>query len=643
MKQIILLSVLAIFGINQSNAQVKIGGTGSPNANAVLELDGGTNKGFLLPRVNTTQMGAMNTAPDGMMIYNSTDGFTYLRKGAAWQKITDATNTSGFALPYAGTSSNLGTAFAITQTAGFGDGMSVTHSGGGNALITHNGNNRLNTTSGNTGIGIPTGINDAPTLGRLVVRGVVGNTSAVFGDKTTGVSIENAFPGIAFNAYYNAGSKNLADGYSARISHNPVDGKMVFNSTSAAGTAGNSNDASQITRMVIDAAGNVGINTPSPLYKLNVKANNQGIVQETTDGTMRMGFYTNTTTGAILQTSSNHDLSFATNNSLPLMTLKTGGNFGVGTTTPAYKITSKGDGVGIAQESADGGVKVGFYANSGGAFVETITNHPLFFATADGAAQATLSTAGNFGVGTTVPAYKLTAATDGIGIAQENANGTVKMGFYTNASGAILETITNHPLNFATNDGVPSAVLTTGGNFGIGPSVTPTNRLDVGGRIRLRKEGAFGSGIWMDGPTVAQNTLFGMLDNNNFGFYSNTSGWKHYFDAVDGTVRFGTTQKAAGYLLNVGGKIISEEVRVQLRAAWPDYVFAKNYVLKPLDQLEKYIAENNHLPNMPSAAEIEKDGQLLGDVQRRLLEKVEELTLYIIDLKKEIDLLKKSK
>jgi hypothetical protein len=101
------------------------------------------------------------------------------------------------------------------------------------------------------------------------------------------------------------------------------------------------------------------------------------------------------------------------------------------------------------------------------------------------------------------------------------------------------------------------------------------------------------------------------------------------------------------FLLAVDGKIISEEVRVQLVEDWPDYVFHSDYPLRPLDDLAKDISTLGHLPGIPAAAEVERNGFELGEMQRRLLEKVEELTLYVIQLnemnallQKEIELLK---
>ena len=102
-----------------------------------------------------------------------------------------------------------------------------------------------------------------------------------------------------------------------------------------------------------------------------------------------------------------------------------------------------------------------------------------------------------------------------------------------------------------------------------------------------------------------------------------------------------TTLPATGYLLSVNGKIMAEEVRVQLDADWPDYVFGKNYKLKPLSEVEKFIAANNRLPDIPSAEQVSKEGIQLGDMQKRVMEKIEELTLYVIQLDKENQQLKK--
>lgn len=91
-----------------------------------------------------------------------------------------------------------------------------------------------------------------------------------------------------------------------------------------------------------------------------------------------------------------------------------------------------------------------------------------------------------------------------------------------------------------------------------------------------------------------------------------------------------------GYKLAVAGSMIAESVRVMVQSTWPDYVFAKEYVLPELKSLDDHIKENGRLPDIPSAADAEKEGVDLGDMNIRLLKKVEELTLYLIDQNKKL-------
>lgn len=97
-----------------------------------------------------------------------------------------------------------------------------------------------------------------------------------------------------------------------------------------------------------------------------------------------------------------------------------------------------------------------------------------------------------------------------------------------------------------------------------------------------------------------------------------------------GNVGIGTSQIPAGYKLAVNGKIICEEVKVKLSSNWPDYVFKHDYKLMPLSELKKFINDKNHLPDIPSADEVEMEGNSIGDMQSKLLLKIEELTLYLV-------------
>ncbi len=97
-----------------------------------------------------------------------------------------------------------------------------------------------------------------------------------------------------------------------------------------------------------------------------------------------------------------------------------------------------------------------------------------------------------------------------------------------------------------------------------------------------------------------------------------------------GNVAIGGENFATGYKLSVEGKVICEEVKVSMQVDWPDYVFNENYKLMPLRGLKKFINDNKHLPNIPTADDVRSSGVELGEMQRLLLEKVEELSLYII-------------
>ncbi len=102
----------------------------------------------------------------------------------------------------------------------------------------------------------------------------------------------------------------------------------------------------------------------------------------------------------------------------------------------------------------------------------------------------------------------------------------------------------------------------------------------------------------------------------------------------NGNVSIGT-KDGQGYKLAVKGHMIAEEIVVKLHANWPDFVFTKDYGLMSLDEVASFIEENNHLPNIPSANKVSEEGINLGEMDAKLLQKIEELTLYVIQLKKE--------
>jgi len=126
------------------------------------------------------------------------------------------------------------------------------------------------------------------------------------------------------------------------------------------------------------------------------------------------------------------------------------------------------------------------------------------------------------------------------------------------------------------------------------------------------------------------------------GAAENFAGYFHGNVKVTSTLQVGSAAIPVGYVASVDGKIACEEVFIALSGAWPDYVFNENYPLLSLEEFEKSVKENKHLPGMMPAVEVaSNNGYLIGDLQQKTLEKVEELSLYIIELNNRVKILEK--
>lgn len=103
-----------------------------------------------------------------------------------------------------------------------------------------------------------------------------------------------------------------------------------------------------------------------------------------------------------------------------------------------------------------------------------------------------------------------------------------------------------------------------------------------------------------------------------------------------GAVGVGTDEIPDGFLFAVNGKVIAEELQIQLKGEWPDFVFDADYDLMSLNELEGFVKTNRHLPGIPNENEVKEQGGVnLGEISTALLQKVEELTLYVIELNKQ--------
>jgi len=189
------------------------------------------------------------------------------------------------------------------------------------------------------------------------------------------------------------------------------------------------------------------------------------------------------------------------------------------------------------------------------------------------------------------------------------------------------------------------------GYVGIG-TTTPDCQLHIKGGLAIqnptlpydsRGDAGIRAGIMFGTNHATNNAMFWISPDATIGNRLHIGCGLNYSDnglltiLNNGNVGIGNTNP--GYRLEVNGTIRSKAIKVEVEN-WPDYVFADDYPLKDLSEVEQYINANNHLPDVPAAETMEQQGVNLGEMNRLLLKKVEELTLYLIQQQKEIDALK---
>lgn len=184
--------------------------------------------------------------------------------------------------------------------------------------------------------------------------------------------------------------------------------------------------------------------------------------------------------------------------------------------------------------------------------------------------------------------------------------------------------------------GLKNFLINTTGFVGIG-TTSPVSKLTI-----LTPNNATGfthmsdQGIVLATSVGGISATIGTSSNHTFRLIANSQAVINITPV--GNVGIGTTNPT--YKLSVLGNIRCTEAVVE--TGWADFVFDKEYRLTSLEDVEKFIQVNNHLPNIPSADEIQKNGLHLGEIQTKMMAKIEELTLYLIEANKRIINLEKA-
>lgn len=222
----------------------------------------------------------------------------------------------------------------------------------------------------------------------------------------------------------------------------------------------------------------------------------------------------------------------------------------------------------------------------------------------------------------------------------ENVSGSLQSYLGHTASGTndfayYLPTANFH--RFFTN-GAERLSVSSDGNVGIGIG-NPTDKLHVytsaqTGEIRIGGSNDTGNGrIYIQADFKNNRSYIDAFGDNTFKRLNIEASPLILNESSTGGVGIGTAD-TRGYKLAVAGGVIAESVKVAFQSSWPDYVFKPGHTILSLPEVEKFVKENNHLPDIPSAGEVKSQGIDLGQMDAKLLKKIEELTLYMIDQNK---------
>jgi len=442
-----------------------------------------------------------------------------------------------------------------------------------------------------------------------------------------------------------------------------------------------------IERVRVSNTGNIGVGITNPLNKLQLDAGsatacyNQFTVgtttgQTATDGTL---FGTDATGNTIIKQQENLPLLFFTNN-IERFRVSSTGYVGIGTLTPTYKLDVTGD-INISSGSS---FRIGGVAISGSQWLTSSNNISynsgyVGIGTTNPIASLQVNGKTYLETGEDVDAFKIYNSPKGKTAFRYDSDNDIVM---LQENGGNVGIGTSNPIaNLQIGQGTENGLLGFGG-YSFAGSLRSSGDLFMGYNVYskytsssengvLRAHSSIGTGYsavqfgnngdikfyqssdpqsFQDDdqinfvPTIAfkgdGNVGIGTaaptakLDVNGSGKFNGN------FYVLNGNVGIGTTNPTAK--LAVNGTIMAKEINITL-TGWSDFVFHSSYKLRTLGEVEKFIKANNHLPEIPSETEVKENGISVGEMNAKLLQKIEELTLYVIDLQKQVNELKSKK
>jgi len=567
-------------------AQVGIG-TSNPHASAALEIQS-TSKGFLFPRMTEVARNAISNIATGLTIYctdcsTSGGGVLQVYNASNWEDLNDFVSAS--------------TGGMFTEKVGIGT------------------------------------IGTTPSYALDVDANNKG--SSTYSARFTNSAPDNDLYNIV---RFTQGASGTAEGYLGTGASNVLND--AFKNNFVVGTKSNSPlvlNTNDTEKMRIDTIGRVGIGT-TPLFALHIDAKDKGSSSHTAkfensktdDNIYNTLLFTqgasDTATGylgtggsTVNNSSFKNNFVVGTQNNTPLvlntndterMRIDALGNVGIGTSDPTQTLDVNGSirsrtmGFKLADETTTAGLLIMHKDITGSGtdrspvlFAET-GNQLSFMTNGRAEERMVIDLSGNVGIGTPNPKSKLH-----ISGGSADWNETIQ--------GLSIGSIHLDPENWTNNFG--NAITFGASDYSSGENAQAG--------IYVRSDGSYGTKMYFStSNSYTEGSKTAMSIDHN------------------GKVGIGTTNP--NHKLEVIGTIKANILKSNAYT-WSDFVFESEYKLPTLRDVENHIKEKGHLKDIPSASEVQKNGINLGEMDAKLLQKVEELTLYTIDQQKEIEELKK--